>query len=325
MLSFETLRPSNAERRTYMLVLVGAATLLRASPSAAQAARSDRQASYYWLHGGISAAGFITAYSLTFLDLAPGYDFTWFGPDRAVQQRDSPLAATVSDYTRNAALLAPMVAYPFAESGSAMWNAALIYAESHAISNVLTVATKTFVARPRPYTHRGDLEIAPADPEGGDAPGSNVSERRAADYRSFYSGHTSAAMNGATAGSLLFSETDANVAAKSVVWGVEFGLASLTGHLRIQAGKHYYTDVFAGTIMGAATGIVIPLAHGLERTPTSYEVGAGIAGLAVGWSVGYLFPSRVPEPGLEITPAMLPPSGPEDDAAVPGVRVRGVW
>jgi membrane-associated phospholipid phosphatase len=45
------------------------------------------------------------------------------------------------------------------------------------------------------------------------------------------------------------------------LWGAAAAMSLATGTLRIIAEKHYFTDVLAGTALGAASGIVVPLLH----------------------------------------------------------------
>ena len=47
-----------------------------------------------------------------------------------------------------------------------------------------------------------------------------------------------------------------------LVYGLGIGLAAVTGSLRVDAGKHYPTDVIAGALVGSAIGLfVTPAQH----------------------------------------------------------------
>ncbi|MBT8218659.1 MAG: phosphatase PAP2 family protein, partial [Bacteroidia bacterium] len=46
-----------------------------------------------------------------------------------------------------------------------------------------------------------------------------------------------------------------------VVWTTAIAVPALTGLLRTRAGKHFYTDVIVGFVVGAAVGYLIPEIH----------------------------------------------------------------
>jgi membrane-associated phospholipid phosphatase len=58
-----------------------------------------------------------------------------------------------------------------------------------------------------------------------------------------------------------------------VIWATTVPLAGVASFLRIGADKHYVSDVVVGAIVGAASGILVPLVfHGREPpsdTPSS--------------------------------------------------------
>jgi hypothetical protein len=81
--------------------------------------------------------------------------------------------------------------------------------------------------------------------------------------------------------------------------------ASGTAHLRVRAGKHFYSDVVVGALVGTAVGIGIPWLHGSRYSPSVGELGAGGAGLVL----GTLLPLLLPVDDL-----------PEDFALAVGVR-----
>ena len=45
------------------------------------------------------------------------------------------------------------------------------------------------------------------------------------------------------------------------VAGVSFGLAALTGALRMASGNHFFTDVLVGAVLGTACGFAVPYMH----------------------------------------------------------------
>ena len=70
----------------------------------------------------------------------------------------------------------------------------------------------------------------------------------------------------------------------TVIWSIAALIPASTGYLRIQAGKHFPSDVIAGYIVGASVGFLIPHLHMLKKdklrnlslAPTLYGDHGGI-------------------------------------------------
>lgn len=231
--------------------------------------RSNR---YYYLHAGLTVGAFAATAleEIAFTHHGPGYDLTHFGPDEVIRANFSAAAANLSDKTLAVTITAPLFLQMSQGFGTRMGNASLIYSEAIAF-NVLAVNTvKNIVRRPRPYTHSKDPRILDfMDRQGADA------------YSSFYSGHASTSFTAASAGSILYAAQTDELAARHTVWGLTFLLAGMTAQLRTTGGRHYRTDIWAGTIAGLAAGTLVPLLHGveLERIRGSE---LGVAGGALG-------------------------------------------
>ena len=43
--------------------------------------------------------------------------------------------------------------------------------------------------------------------------------------------------------------------------GISFGIAALTGALRMASGNHYFTDVLVGALIGTSCGFLVPFMH----------------------------------------------------------------
>jgi membrane-associated phospholipid phosphatase len=177
------------------------------------------------------------------------------------------LAVTVS---------APMLAELGRGFDYRLLNAGVVYGETLTANWALNSLAKVLFARPRPYTHGPARDDAGKDP----------SDR----YVSFYSGHSSISFASATAGSYLFAEGATDQASRVAFWGTEFALAAATANLRVIAGKHYYSDVLVGALVGSGLGIVIPLAHGANYAPRPSEYIAAGSGLVLGIVVTELLP-----------------------------------
>jgi membrane-associated phospholipid phosphatase len=180
--------------------------------------------------------------------------------DRTVVGNDSPGAGRASD-----ALLGVSLALPFA-AGLLDWLVAhdgrglggfaedsLVVLETLAINLLLCDVVKFAVRRPRPYLYN---------------PGTNSDERLKPDAAlSFYSGHTAMAFAMATSYSYLFSLRHPHSPLVPVVWAGTYAVAATVGIMRVEAGKHFWTDVLAGAAVGSATGFLVPWLHRRGREP----------------------------------------------------------
>ena len=98
------------------------------------------------------------------------------------------------------------------------------------------------------------------------------------DNMSFISGHAALAFSVATAAGMVAHRRGYQL--EPVIWAVGFTLAGSTAYLRIAADKHYFTDVLAGSLVGSAFGVAVPLLlhsgvlrrHQLNVAPTGNGV-----------------------------------------------------
>ena len=147
--------------------------------------------------------------------------------------------------TAGLAMLTPAL---FAIMPSSEWlTLGIMYAETLLIANGIKEWTKLLVYRARPYMYFDDY---PQDKlEDGDW------------NCSFPSGHTTLAFAGAAFTTMVFCQCYQNKALNYTVAGVSFGIAALTGALRMASGNHFFTDVLVGTIIGTACGFAVPYMH----------------------------------------------------------------
>ena len=146
---------------------------------------------------------------------------------------------------------------PTATSGAGA-RAAVIIVESTVVSAALVQAVKISAARKRPFVRYGTGE------SGGLY---DVADRDS--HLSLPSGH--AALAASLGVSLATTATLEQSAAAPWLWGAATAASVATSALRIMAEKHYFTDVVAGTAIGAACGAVVPLLH---RRGSALSVGA---------------------------------------------------
>lgn len=203
----------------------------------------------WFLDSGIAAAGVATA-SISYLladkwiDKRCPCDPNEVGAfDRGAIGKNSQAASTGTDILLGVSVLGPALAdYLLLGWGRELWEDALIYTQTLALSGALVTLVKHISQRPLPRTYAGDTE-AIASAEG---------------YRSFYSGHTTLAVTALSAASFTAAR---RYSAKIWPWIVTGGVGVAMGLGRVAAGHHFYTDVLVGLGAGALIGIAVPWLH----------------------------------------------------------------
>jgi membrane-associated phospholipid phosphatase len=119
-----------------------------------------------------------------------------------------------------------------------------VYGEAVLVTAGLTQVMKTVIGRPRPYVYAtGPTGLVSRD-----------------DVASFPSGHASTAF--AAAASYWSIQQRHGQAGRHVPMIVGlFSLATSTAILRVEAHKHFPTDVIAGAVIGTAVGWALPQVH----------------------------------------------------------------
>jgi len=204
------------------------------------------------------------------------WDEEVFGADMRVRDNFSRRAAHISDGLLGLSLAAPVVYLTGRTIDDVDGDRLLLYGQSMAINVALASVAKQLVQRPRPYTYSQKQSVrAYAKAQGTDA------------YLSFYSGHAAATFGAATTGAYLLGTSNASPALKSFAWGAGFGVAAMTASLRVRAGKHFYSDVLVGSLVGMTVGYVVPALHADDKpyVPSGQQValmgGSILAGILV--------------------------------------------
>jgi len=205
--------------------------------------------------------------------------------DRTMVGSLSPEAAEASDRTVDASMVLPL-ALVLATGGGDRWagvaGTGALYAEAMMISSGLTVLGKRVLDRPRPIAYLSDAQRGGVTPEDLSTTGR---------FGSMPSGHSSIAWTGASLAVTdhLLRRPDASPwehAGVGVVAGV---LAGATAALRVEAGAHFPTDVVAGSLIGAATGVAVPLLHrGPAGAPPVRAWAPALGGTLAGAVIGVL-------------------------------------
>jgi hypothetical protein len=172
--------------------------------------------------------------------------------DRRLEGRNSASAAKTSDVLAAVDVVMPL-GLLLGQNGmdEAYGKRTLVYGETVMVSLFMNGITKYLVGRPRPYMYSDDPDVqAYARSQGKDS------------HLSFYSGHASTTFAASVAGAYLFAQNSTDKRARAAVWGFELALAGATANLRTRAGKHFYSDVIVGALVGAAVGYLVPRLHG---------------------------------------------------------------
>ena len=238
----------------------------------------ERAPLYYEVHGGIVGALLVGSVALhVSYPTTAGADPGWFPGDQSPRGRRSGPAAELSNTLMALTVAAPVFTELGRGANARFANFGIVYGQDVTTNLVLNGISKLTFRRPRPYTYglpvKDDL-----DPR----------ERNV----SFYSGHTSTAFTAAVAGSLLYAESGPTRTGKLIVWGSDMLLAGATSNLRIRAGKHYYSDVLVGALVGTGIGVLVPVLHGLRYEPDGAEYLVASSGLVLGVVISELLPMQ---------------------------------
>ena len=235
------------------------------------------------LDSGLTATALVG--SLLFMFVPVDRDRVWerelLPVDLCVRDNFSASAAKLSDGFVALALVSPLVAELGGGVDEAYSKRTILYGEALGASLLLNSAVKYAVQRPRPYVYNPDPRVR------------RWAKAQGADSRlSFYSAHASMTFTAAVAGSYLFARQAGDDTARAALWGIEMTFASAAANLRVRAGKHYYSDVILGALLGAGTGYLIPAIRddaGFYRPSTRELVAIG-GGLVLGTVGSQLLP-----------------------------------
>ncbi len=146
---------------------------------------------------------------------------------------------------------------------------ATMYFETMLLTAAIPYITKGTFQRFRPYLYNGNLDIATKEETEG--------------RRSFFSGHTSTAFASAVFFSQVYSDYFPNSEYTPYIWGSSLLIATSIGILRIEAGKHFLTDVITGAVFGSVVGYLVPQLHKIKNK----DVSINITPFNIGFSISY--------------------------------------
>jgi membrane-associated phospholipid phosphatase len=137
-----------------------------------------------------------------------------------------------------------------------------MWVETFALTFALTGMTKELVRRTRPYVYYDNVPM---------------SEKVKKDARaSFFSGHTSMTASSAFFTAKIYADMNPGSKWKPLMWTGAALLPAGVGFLRYSGGKHFWTDIITGYLVGAAVGILVPHLHRVKvpaAMPTDINLG----------------------------------------------------
>jgi membrane-associated phospholipid phosphatase len=199
----------------------------------------------------------------------------------AITQTIDPNAATYSDVGLGSAIgfavLDPILS-GFRDGPDALLVDGLMYAEAGSITLTLVDITKIAVRRPRPIDYKN------CEPAANGTPSTNPGCSSTDLGLSFYSGHAAGVSTiGATATYLAFVRSPPHSPRPWITLGVSTLLTAFVSYERVRSGMHFPSDVVAGSLAGAAVGILVPHLH--RHTQEAPPVWVGVAPLQGGGSL----------------------------------------
>jgi len=259
-----------------------AAVLALASPAAAEDVIPGHSVDYpvdgaiTGISGGISLASFLIP--IRGHDLWERQLFEW---DEAVKDKFSRRASAISDGLVGLSIVAPAIYLTGASIDDADGDRLVIYGESVAINTALVAITKRLVQRPRPYRYSTRPSVVAYAKDHADD-----------SMQSFYSGHSALSFGAAVTGAYLLGASERSRGARMAAWGAGLGVASATATLRVRAGKHFYSDVLIGSLVGISVGYAVPALHADTGayTPSGEEIAIGMASIIGGLVLASLIP-----------------------------------
>lgn len=147
-----------------------------------------------------------------------------------------------------------------------------LYMVSHAIDNAVYFAFNYSIRRPRPLVYNPNVPLSEKTGE--------------AKSNSFFSGHTSFSATATFFAVKIYTDYHQIKGWKRILLYTGAAVpATLVGYYRMEAGKHFKTDVLMGLLSGAASGILVPELHKIkkkhERISFAPYYSQGASGLTV--------------------------------------------
>jgi len=149
-----------------------------------------------------------------------------------------------------------------------------LFLVTHAADNVIYFSTVTAVRRPRPLTYNPAVPLSEKIGEG--------------KSNSFFSGHTSWSATSTFFLVKIYTDYHQIKGIKRLLLYTGAAIPpSLVGYYRLEAGKHFKTDVITGLLVGAVCGITVPELHRNKNKTSNLSMSPFMAQGANGISLTY--------------------------------------
>ena len=155
-------------------------------------------------------------------------------------------------------------------SGRDIAGFSLMFVQALALQSGINLMVRSMEFWPRPYIYA----------EGG-AGARKAESAEAEAYGGFFSGHASAAFTVAVFTGEWFGEFYPQSPYRGVVWALALSAAGLEGVLRVAAGKHFWSDVAAGALVGTGVSLAVIQVHKKHNDRVHLWAGLGAVGLTV--------------------------------------------
>lgn len=167
--------------------------------------------------------------------------------DRWSVRQHSLTAKKLSDGFLFGSYLLPATMLAGEASRKDFGSGGLLALEALILNNGITGLTKVLAKRKRPFLYGSHFK--------------QYKWENSTSRMSFFSGHSSntACMSFLTA--QLFNDYYPDSKAMPWVWSAAIAIPAFTAYNRMRAGKHFFTDVLTGYVVGAAVGILVPKIH----------------------------------------------------------------
>lgn len=180
-------------------------------------------------------------------------DVKW-GIDRSAAEVDpdwADKANLASDIALTSCFILPGVLFIDKEIRRDIFRIALMHLETQAIMGNLYFLTMTVTKRKRPYVYNVNEDL----------------ERRLrrGNTNSFYGGHVASAASCSFYIAKVYTDYHPWMKGKALLYTAALVPPAVVGYLRYRGGQHFFTDMVAGTAVGAFVGILIPQLHKIRK------------------------------------------------------------
>lgn len=223
--------PLPGKPRVYALSLKNDLPVLTASASTFAAG--------YWLMGEVPV--------LTEEDIA-GLDPLRIGRfDRSATQQYRAADEKLSDYLFALSAVAPLSVFASPVARNEFGPVLMMYAETAVLTRGLTAMSKGLFMRNRPFTYNAAVPMA---------------DKMVADARhSFFSGHMASTTAFCFLTASMVNEYAEQPGLKWAAWAGAVIIPGSVGYWRYTSGNHFPTDLLAGYLVGAGSGLLVPYLH----------------------------------------------------------------